>query len=50
MPGKITAFAAANLPPAARGGAKAIVASMAARQMVNARIRGDIAAWAMATK
>lgn len=50
MPGKITAFAAANLPPAARGGAKAIVASMAARQMVNARIRGDIAAWAMAAK
>lgn len=50
MPGKITAFAAANLPPAARGGAKSTVASMAARQMVNARIRGDIAAWATGGK
>ncbi|MEG3177467.1 M1 family metallopeptidase [Sphingomonas sp. RB3P16] len=46
MPAKITAFATDNLPPAARGGAKATVASMAARRMVNARIRGDIAAWA----
>uniref|UniRef100_UPI0035CA3ADB M1 family metallopeptidase n=1 Tax=uncultured Sphingomonas sp. TaxID=158754 RepID=UPI0035CA3ADB len=50
MPGKITAFATANLPLAARGGAKATVASMAARRMVNARIRGDIAAWAMTGK
>ena len=46
MPAKITAFAAANLPLAARGAAKATVATMAARRLVNARIRGDIAAWA----
>jgi len=46
MPGKITAFATANLPPAARGAAKATVARMAARNLVNARIRTDIAAWA----
>jgi aminopeptidase N len=46
MPGKITAFATANLPVAARGAAKATVASMAARRMVNARIRADIAKWA----
>ena len=47
MPGKITAYATANLPVAARGGAKATVASMAARRMVNARIRADIAKWAL---
>ncbi len=47
MPGKITAFATANLPVAASGGAKAAVASMAARRMVNARIRADIAKWAL---
>lgn len=46
MPGKITAFATANLPVAARGSAKATVASMAARRLVNARIRADIAKWA----
>lgn len=46
MPAKITAFATANLPVAARGAAKAKVAAMAARRLVNARIRGDIAAWA----
>ena len=47
MPAKITAFATANLPVAARGGAKATVASMGARRMVNARIRGDIAKWGL---
>lgn len=47
MPAKITAYATANLPVAARGGAKATVASMAARRMVNARIRADIAKWAL---
>ena len=47
MPAKITAFATANLPVAARGAAKATVASLAARRMVNARIRDDIATWAL---
>ena len=47
MPAKINAFATANLPVAARGGAKATVASIGARRMINARIRGDIAKWAM---
>ena len=46
MPGKITAFATANLPVAARGGAKSTIASIAARKLVDARIRGDIAQWA----
>ena len=47
MPAKITAFATANLPVAARGAAKATVASLAARRTVNARIRDDIAKWAL---
>ena len=46
MAAKITAFATANLPVAARGGAKSTVASITARRLVNARIRGDIAKWA----
>ena len=50
MPGKITAFATANLPLAARGGAKSTVAAMAARRLVTARIRADTAAWAVGGK
>ena len=45
MPGKISAFAAANLPPEARGAADRTLATMAARRMVDARIRDDVTAW-----
>ncbi len=45
MPGKIKAFAAANLPVEARGAADRTVSTMAARRMVDARISGDVAAW-----
>ncbi|WP_242186510.1 M1 family metallopeptidase [Sphingomonas sp. CARO-RG-8B-R24-01] len=49
MPGKITAFAKANLPAEAQGAATRIVSAMAARQMVDARIREDVAAWGRST-
>ena len=45
MPDKITAFARANLPAGAQGAATRIVSSMAARRLVNARVRDDVAAW-----
>ncbi|WP_029623888.1 M1 family metallopeptidase [Sphingomonas sp. PAMC 26617] len=45
MPGKIKAFATANLPAEARGAADRTVSTMAARRMVDARISGDVAAW-----
>ncbi len=48
MPGKIAAFAAANRPAAARGVAKTTIAAMAAARLVDARIRADTVAWAMA--
>ncbi|WP_242139073.1 M1 family metallopeptidase [Sphingomonas sp. TREG-RG-20F-R18-01] len=49
MPGKITAFAKANLPAEAQGAATRIVSAMAARRMVDARIREDVAAWGRST-
>lgn len=45
MPGKILAYVKANLPAGSDGPAKAIVANMAARKLIVARIRPDVAAW-----
>lgn len=48
MPGKIMAYATANLPVTARRGAEATVARMAARKLVTDRILADASAWALA--
>lgn len=45
MPGKILAYAKANLPAGSDGPARAIVAAMAARRLVDDRLRADIVAW-----
>ena len=45
MPAKITAFADKNLPEASRGGAKRIVAQIAARRAVMDRLAPAVARW-----
>ncbi len=46
MPGKITAYAAANLPAASQGGAKRAVAGIAVRKATAERLRPAVTAWA----
>ncbi len=46
MPGKITAYAAANLPAASQGGAKRVVAGIAVRKATAERLRPAVTAWA----
>ncbi len=45
MPGKIRAYAAANLPEAARGPAERTVASMAAAREITGRLQPSLARW-----
>ena len=45
MPGKIEAFAAKNLPAAARGGVKLALAAIEVRKAATARLRPATAAW-----
>ena len=46
MPGKITAYAEKNLPPASRGGAKRALATIAVRKAAADRLRAGVTAWA----
>ncbi len=46
MPGKITAYAAANLPAASQGGAKRAVAGIAVRKATAERLRPAVTTWA----
>jgi aminopeptidase N len=45
MPGKITAYAKANLPEASQGGAKRVVSGIAVRKATADRLRPAVTAW-----
>ncbi|WP_380786375.1 M1 family metallopeptidase [Sphingomonas sp. R86521] len=45
MPGKITAYAAANLPEASRGGSRRVISAIAVRKAAAERLRPAVTQW-----